>query len=117
MKEKVERAKENNSLVKNLVCKEFNIRETSTEAWLNFDDINNTAIFDIMKLKPSYGIGGSDLSSTTDLTCGTIIFMMPNDSNIYVEQMYFLPEDLLEQRVREDKIPYDKWQEQGILRV
>ena len=117
LKEKVERAKENNTLVKNLVCKEFNIRETSTEAWLNFDDINNTTKFDIMELKPSYGIGGSDLSSTTDLTCGTIIFMMPNDSNIYVEQMYFLPEDLLEQRVREDKIPYDKWKEQGILRV
>ena len=117
LREKVDRAKENNTLVKNLVCKEFNIRETSTEAWLNFDDINNTAVFDIMKLKPSYGIGGSDLSSTTDLTCGTIIFMMPNDSNIYVEQMYFLPEDLLEQRVREDKIPYDKWKEQGILRV
>ncbi len=27
--------------------------------------------------------------------------------NIYVKQMYWIPEDLLEKRVREDKIPYD----------
>lgn len=117
LKEKVERAKQNPALVKNLVCKEFNIRETSTESWLTFDEANNTALFDVQKLKPRYGIGGSDLSSSTDLTCGTVIFQVPNDNNIYVLQMYFLPEDLLEQRVREDKIPYDKWYEQGLLRL
>lgn len=117
LREKVNRAKENKDLVKNLVCKEFNVRETSTEAWLNFDDVNNTKLFDIKKLKPRYGIGGSDLSSTTDLTCATIIFMIPDDNNIYVSQMYFLPEDLLEERTREDKIPYDKWHKQGLLRL
>ena len=31
--------------------------------------------------------------------------------------MYWLPEDLLERRVREDKIPYDLWKEQGLLRT
>jgi phage terminase large subunit-like protein len=43
--------------------------------------------------------------------------MVPNDENIYVLQMYWLPEDLLETRVREDKIPYDLWEEQGLLRT
>lgn len=117
LKAKVEKAKLNSSLVKNLVCKEFNIRETSIEAWLTFEDLNNTAMYDINKLKPRYGIGGCDLSSTTDLTNATIIFRVPDDENIYVLQMYWLPEDLLEQRVREDKIPYDLWQEQGLLRT
>ena len=42
LKEKVEKAKSNPALVKNLVCKEFNIRETSSEAWLSFEEINNT---------------------------------------------------------------------------
>ena len=68
-------------------------------------------------MKPRYGIGGTDLSSTTDLTNATVIFMVPNDDRIYVLQMYWLPEDLLEQRVREDKIPYDLWAEQGLLRL
>lgn len=117
LKERVERAKENSALVKNLICKEFNVRETSTEAWLSFEELNNTTKFDLEKLKPKYGIGGSDLSSTTDLTCATIIFMVPDDQNIYVIQMYFLPEDLLEKRTNEDKIPYDKWHKQGLLRL
>lgn len=114
---KVEKAKANPLLVKNLVCKEFNIRETSSEAWLPFDVLNNTNTFDIAKLKPRYGIAGIDLSSTTDLTSAAVIFRVPNDSTLYVEQMYWLPADLLEQRVREDKIPYDAWAEQGLLRL
>lgn len=114
---KVEKAKKNSLLVKNLVCKEFNIRETSSEAWLTFEQLNNTATYDLAQLKPRYGIGGSDLSSTTDLTCGTVIFMVPEDDTIYVKQMYWLPEALLERRVQEDKIRYDLWLEQGLLRT
>ena len=112
---KVERAKLNSALVKNLVCKEFNIRETSTEAWLTFDELNNTATFDLKELRPRYGIGGVDLSSTTDLTNATVIFQVPEDEHIYVLQMYFLPEDLLDKKVKEDQIPYDLWHEQGLL--
>lgn len=117
LKAKVEKAKQNPALVKNLVCKEFNIRETSSEAWLTFEQINNTATFDIKELRPRYGIGGCDLSSTTDLTNATVIFQIPNDDNIYVMQMYWLPEDLLERRVKEDKIPYDIWLEKDLLRT
>ncbi|MDA1849117.1 terminase large subunit [Bacillus cereus] len=114
---KVNKAKANSLLVKNLLTKDFNIRETSTEAWLTFEQLNNKDIFDIEKLKPSYGIGGCDLSSTTDLTAAKVIFMLPNDPHVYVLQMYWLPEDLLEQRSKEDKIPYNLWAEQGLLRT
>lgn len=114
---KVNKAKANPLLVKNLVCKDFNIRETMGESWLTFEQANNTELFDINKLKPRYAIGGVDLSSTTDLTCATLLFQIPNDEKIYVEQMYWLPEELLEQRTKEDKIPYDLWYEQGLLRV
>lgn len=117
LRAKVEKAKQNPENVKNLVCKEFNIRETSSEAWLTFEQLNNMETFDLKELKPRYGIGGVDLSSTTDLTNATVIFMVPDDPHIYVLQMYWLPEDLLEQRVREDKIPYDMWHEQGFLRL
>ncbi|MGH1285284.1 terminase large subunit [Bacillus toyonensis] len=117
LRSKVEKAKANAMLVKNLLTKDFNIRETSTEAWLTFEQLNNVAKFDIDALKPSYGIGGCDLSSTTDLTAAKVIFMLPDDKNIYVKQMYWLPEDLLEQRSKEDKIPYDLWYEQDLLRT
>lgn len=117
LKSKVDKAKVNPLLVKNLVCKDFNIRETNGEAWLTFEQLNNQEKFDIEELKPRYGIGGVDLASTTDLTAATVIFMLPNDDKIYVEQMYWLPEDLLEKRVTEDKVPYDQWKDLGLLRT
>ena len=117
LRSKVEKAKANPLLVKNLLCKDFNIRETTSEAWLTFEQIKNPSTFNIKDLKPRYGIGGADLSSTTDLTCATILFKIPNDEQIYVQQMYFLPEDLLEKRVQEDKIPYDIWRDLGLLRT
>lgn len=117
LEQKVNKAKANSMLVKNLICKDFNIRETGGESWLTFEQLNNQEKFDITQLKPRYGIGGVDLASTTDLTCATVIFMVPNDERIYVEQMYWLPEELLEKRTAEDRIPYDKWKEQGYLRT
>jgi phage terminase large subunit-like protein len=114
---KVNKAKSNPLLIKNLLCKDFNIRETSSEAWLPFEVILNKEMFNITELKPKYGIGGTDLSSTTDLTAAKVIFMVPNSEKIYVLQMYWLPEDLLEQRTKEDKIPYDIWRDMGLLRT
>lgn len=114
---KVNKAKANPLLVKNLLTKDFNIRETSTEAWLTFEQLNNKETFDLQELKPNYGIGGTDLSETTDLTAAKVIFMLPENPNIYVLSMYWLPEDLLEKRSKEDKIPYDLWHGMGLLRT
>lgn len=115
--DKVEKAKANPALVRNLVCKEFNIRETSSEAWLNFEELDNRETFELQKLKPRYGIGGADLSSTTDLTAAKVIFRVPDDPKLYVLSMYWIAEDLLEKRVKEDQIPYDKWHERGLIRL
>ena len=115
--DKVARAKRKPDELKNLLCKDFNIRETSISSWLSFEELNNEKTFNLAKMKVKYGIGGTDLSSTTDLTAAKVIFMIPNDDKIYVLQQYWLPEDLLEQRVKEDKIPYDKWNERGLLRL
>ena len=117
LKDKVEKAKKNPLLVKNLLCKEFNIRETSSEAWLTFEQANNTAVFDIKELKPRYGIGGVDLSATTDLTAAKVLFKVLEDEHIYAMSMYWIPEDLVEKRVQEDKIPYDVWIEKGYVRT
>ena len=115
--DKVRKAQSNPLLVKNLLCKDFNVRETTSEAWLTFEEIDNPVTFDVKKLKPRYGIGGADLSATTDLTAASVLFMVPDDPVIYHLQMFWLPEDLLDKRTREDKIPYDVWRDQGLLRT
>lgn len=116
LRDKVNKAKANSKLVKNLLTKDFDIPETTSEAWLTFETIDNRNTFDIKKLKPRYCIGGIDLSATTDLTCATIVFRIPDDDNIYIKQMYWLPSDLIELRSQEDKIPYNIWEERGLLR-
>src|SRR5690554_3470410 len=117
LERKVNKAKANPLLVKNLLTKDFNIRETTSEAWLSFEQLDNPATFDIKELKPRYGIGGVDLASTTDLTAACALFQVSGDETIYVTHMYWLPEDLLGKRVQEDRIPYDVWKEQGLLRT
>lgn len=114
---KVNKAKANPLLVKNLLTKDFNMRETASEAWLTFEQINNTSIFNISELKPRYAIGGVDLASSVDLCSACILFKVHGDPTIYAKHMYWLPEDLLEQRTKEDKIPYDIWRDLGWLRT
>ena len=111
----VERAKNDPDFLPTVLTKDFNVRDTVAGTWLTFDSINNEETFDIEELRNSYAIGGVDLSATTDLTCATLVIMRPNDEKKYVIQQYFLPSELLEQRVIEDKIPYDKWRDRGLL--
>lgn len=113
---KVHAAQHNSLLVKNLLCKDFDVRETVSEAFFNFEDLNNEATFDTKELRPRYGIGGFDLSDTTDLTCATILFGVQGDPNLYVKQMYWIPEELFDKRVREDRVPYDIWEKKGFIR-
>jgi phage terminase large subunit-like protein len=112
--EKVERAKAHPKDLPGILTKDFNIRETSAGAWLTYEDINNEITYSLADVKDSYAIGGVDLSSTTDLSCATLLVMKPNGMK-YVLQQYFLPEDLVEKRTQEDKIPYDKWSDRGLL--
>jgi phage terminase large subunit-like protein len=138
LQDKAIRVDSNPQLEKNFACKEFNIRETSSESWLPFEVLNNTDRFALDKegwklihiakdgkeketsIKypyPRYGVGGVDLGATTDLTCATVIFRVPNNDVLYVKQMYWLPGTIFDRRVEEDKIPYNRWLDQGLLRI
>jgi phage terminase large subunit-like protein len=117
LERKVARAKNNPSDLTGILTKDFNIREITNSAWLTFEDINNEDTFNIKDFAGTYAIGGADLSITTDLSCATLLFVDPDTEQRYVHQMYWLPQDSLQKRVQEDKIPYDKWHEQGYLRL
>jgi len=114
---KVERAKQEPHELSGVLCKEFNIRETVKTAWLSFSDIDNAETFNLENFRGAYCIGGVDLSITTDLTAASLLFMRRGDDKKYIMQMYFLPADNLKERVQQDKIPYDKWFDRGLLRL
>ena len=113
---KVERAKNSPRDLSGVLTKDFNVIQTVSNTWLTFDDINNTETFNIDSFRGYYAIGGADLSITTDLTCATLLLMDKSEKR-YVLQMYWLPRDNFEERVKKEKIPYDKWLEAGLLRL
>ena len=115
--DKVKRAEANPKAVRNLLTKEFNIPETGSESWLDFADLDNKATFDVEELRPRYGIGGTDLSSTTDLTAAVVIFRVPGDPILYTLSMFWMPEENVEKREQEDQIPYSLWIKQGYMRT
>ena len=111
----VERAKNDPAFLPTVLTKDFNVRETRAGTWLTFEQANNDATYDLEHLRDSYAIGGVDLSATTDLTSAAVIIMRPGDPNLYVISHSFMPEENVEQRTREDKVPYVQWVKRGLI--
>ena len=115
LRDKVNRAKNNPTELVNLLCKDFNIRQNEQDRWVSFDITNNEATFDMEEIFDTYAIGGVDLSSTTDLTCATLLIVKHGKK--YVLQQYFIPSERLEFKIKDDKIPYDKWEKRGLVTI
>lgn len=111
----VERAKNDPDFLPTVLTKDFNVRDTMAGTWLTFDEVDNQETFTMDDIRDTYAVGGVDLSSTTDLTCATLLIMKPGDDKKYCLQQYFLPSDLVDKRVKEDKIPYDRWHKRGLI--
>lgn len=113
LREKVQKAKDSPIDLSNILCKDFNVRQTSTHAWLTYEELNNEAV--IEDWRDAYCIGGVDLSSVGDLTACTLLGR--KNGKMIVKQMYFLPEANLAEKSQADKIPYDLWKKLGYLRT
>lgn len=96
-----------------MMCKDFNIKQLESGSWLTYQDLNNEEKYKLDDLRDSYAIGGVDLSSTTDLTAATLLII--KNGKKYVIPHFFMPSELVSQRVQEDKIPYDIWIKKGLV--
>ena len=115
LRDKVNRAKNNPTELTNLLCKDFNIRQNEQDKWLDFDTISNESTYEVDEIYDTYAVGGVDLSSTTDLTCATLL--IAKGDRKYVIQQYFIASERLESKIKEDKIPYDKWEQRGLVTI
>lgn len=116
----VEKAKADPSFKPTVLVKDFNYPQTNEAAWLNFEDLDNKEKFDI---KFDYCIGGFDAADSIDLNAAKAICMRPGDDKIYVRQMYWLPQAVIDKYSNEgkrqgrDNVPYELWMSQGYLRT
>ena len=118
--EMVQKAKDDPSFKPTVMVKDFNLPQTTESAWLRWEELNNERICDI---RFDYCIGGFDAADTTDLNAAKAVCMRPDDPNLYVRSMYWIPEAVLKaqeksgNRRERDNVPYSLWVQQGYMRT
>jgi phage terminase large subunit-like protein len=123
LRENVQKAKDDPAFKPTVMVKDFNMKENSSSAWLNWNEIENKTKFDFSKMGFRYAIGGFDAADSVDLNSAKALCMRPNDPNIYLKSMYWMPEDVLNQMTQDgnrrerDSVPYLLWERQGLLRT
>lgn len=101
-----------------VLCKDFNIKQNSAQSWLNSEDYDYKAVFDIESFRGCKCIGAVDLSETTDLSCAKILLMKPGDNTKYIHTMYFIPESKLEDSNDKNAgAKYAEWAKAGLLTI
>lgn len=113
---KLKRAAQNPRDLAAVLVYDFNIIGNSANCWLTYEQWDNPATFNLADFRGAYFIGGVDLSRVNDLTCASVLLMDRNERK-FCHQMYWLPADGFHERIQRDKVPYDKWQQAGFLRL
>ncbi|GEM04104.1 phage terminase large subunit [Halolactibacillus miurensis] len=123
LRQMVDKAKDDPSFKPTVMVKDFNMKENSASAWLNWNEIENKETFEFKKMGFRYGIGGFDAADSVDLNSAKALCMRPNDDKIYIKSMYWMPEDVLNQMTQDgnrrerDNVPYLLWERKGLLRT
>lgn len=115
LREMVEESRTNTATRAFCLAKDFNIKQATAQAWLLPEIIDNTATFDMADLRGAIGLGGGDLSETTDMTSVAAKIMRPGSNIKYLITHYFIPEAKIERN--EDRKDYLDWAKKGLLTV
>ena len=117
--EQVDLAKKSKSDRIYVLAKDFNIKQNGVESWLNIEDYDYEATYDIEEFRGSYCLGEVDLAETTDLVCCKALVMKPNDNTKYIITQYFIAESKLE--VDNDDhnagAKYKEWAKKGYITI
>lgn len=101
-----------------VLCKDFNIKQNSAQSWLNIEQYDYKAVYNLEDFRGCICLGAVDLSETTDLTSAKVLFMKPGDSVKYIHSMYFIPEYKLENSDdRNAGAKYREWAKDGLITI
>jgi len=102
-----------------VLSKDFNIKQNGVESWLNVEDYDYKATYDIESLRGCIALGEVDLAETTDLCCCKALVMKPNDPTKYIITKYFIPQSKLDVE-RDDHTAgakYKEWAKDGYITI
>lgn len=101
-----------------VLSKDFNIKQAGGQAWLNLEDYDYEAVYDLEDFRGCVALGAVDMSETTDLTNAKILLMKPDDNTKYVYSHYFIPErKLTDSDDKNGGAKYSEWAEQGFITI
>lgn len=121
LRQMVQKAKDDPAFKPTVLVKDFNMKQTAESAWLRYEDLNNEETFDLSKF--GYCIGGFDAADSVDLNASVAVFQRPDDENIYVKSMFWIPQSVIDEleksgnRKERDNAPYKLWIDQGYMRT
>lgn len=102
-----------------VLSKDFNIKQTTAEAWLREEDFNyDTSLINLEEFRDCIYLGGVDIAETTDLTSLKVLLMKQGDPRKYIHSMYFIPQSKIEKLADMDAgARYKEWANKGLLRI
>ncbi|EEL08440.1 Terminase, large subunit [Bacillus cereus BDRD-Cer4] len=98
------------------LSKHLNVFVNGADNYFEHDQVQHVLVKDLGDLTGEICYLGLDLSKTTDLTCVSLNFPSHDDegrSIIKVKQMYFLPNENIDFKEKEDNVPYTDMVERG----
>lgn len=101
-----------------VLAKDFNIKQSNSQAWLMTEDYGYHAVYDLEEFRDALALGGVDLAETTDLTAVKLLMMRPGDPVKYIYSHYFIPEGKLARADDSDAgARYREWAQSGHLTI
>ncbi len=101
-----------------VLSKDFNIKQSGKSAWLNREDYDYNAVYDLEDFRGSIALGAVDLAETTDLVAAKILMIRPDDPVKYVCSHYFIPARKLEESDDSSAgAEYADWARDGLMTI
>lgn len=101
-----------------VLAKDFNIKQSNSQAWLMEEDYKYPAKYDLDDFRGAVCLGAADLAETTDLTNAKALLMKPGDKTKYIVSHYWIPESkLTESDDRSAGAKYAEWARDGLLTI
>lgn len=114
LRDRVDEARKSKSDRIFVMCKDFNFKQNSAEAWLNYEDYTYEATFDIEDFRGALILGAVDMSETTDMTSAKALIMRKDDRKKYIISHYWIPESkLASSDDKEAGAKYKEWAQKG----
>lgn len=119
LREQLDEAKKSKTDRIYVLTKDFNIKQNGVASWLNLEDYDYKATYDIENFRGAFCIGHVDLAETTDLCCAKAIVMLPHDPVKYIVTKYFIPSSKLEPGNDDHNAgaKYKEWADAGYIEV